>query len=83
MIYYELTGVVADLYHNGVRYWASKTKIDNVGSRLLQHSERAWLEEDDTVRFIKHRETGIMTPVDMREFFLVKLRSSHINLESR
>jgi hypothetical protein len=47
-------------------------------TRLLQHSERVWQETDDTVKFIKHRDTGIMTPIDMREFFLVKLRARNI-----
>jgi hypothetical protein len=88
MIYYELNRSVADHYYNGVRYWVSNgdTKPDSwIGAmqrsrgggslKLLQHSERAWEEEGDVVKFIKNRFTGLMTPIDMREFFLVKLRA--------
>lgn len=45
-------------------------------SRVLVSANRVWrLKKDGTVSFIKHRETGIMTPVDMKEFFLVQLRA--------
>ena len=45
-------------------------------SRLLTSANRVWrLKSDGTVSFTKHRETGTMTPVDMKEFFLVQLRS--------
>ena len=45
-------------------------------SRLLVSANRVWrLKRDGTVSFIKHRESGIMTPVDMKEFFLVQLQS--------
>lgn len=73
MTYYEMSKAVADHYYNGVRYWAADPQL-----RLLQHSTRVWQEKDDTVKYIKHRDTGIMTPVDMREFFLVKLRAKSI-----
>jgi len=86
MIYYELNKAVADFYHNGVRYWVSNSDANanswieamqrkHGNHKLLQQSERAWREEDGVVKFIKHRGAGIMTPVDMREFFLVKLRA--------
>jgi hypothetical protein len=39
-------------------------------------SDRMWSEEDDGVKFIKNRRTEKNnTPVDMKEFFLIKLRS--------
>jgi hypothetical protein len=75
MIYYELSKAVADHYHNGARYWVSNSDAMSGRLTLLQHSERAWEEEGDVVKFIKNRHTGLMTPVDMREFFLVKLQA--------
>ena len=89
MIYYEMNKAVADHYYNGVRYWAAtEAPVPNSWisamlarrgqTRLLQHSERVWQETDDTVKFIKNRFTGIMTPIDMREFFLVKLTARNI-----
>lgn len=90
MIYYELNQSVADSQYNGVRYWASNNDSNPISwigamqrrlegsSKLLQNSNRAWKEEDDVVKFIKNRDTGIMTPVDMREFFLVKLRAKNV-----
>lgn len=39
-------------------------------------SERVWSEEDHGVKFIKNRLTEKNnTPVDMKEFFWIKLRS--------
>lgn len=92
MIYYELNKAVADHYHNGVRYWVSNSDTNSdswIGAmqrshggdgslKLLQQSERAWEEKGDVVKFIKNRYTGLMTPIDMREFFLVKLRARNI-----
>lgn len=43
---------------------------------LMQKSDRAWAEEEDGVRFLKHRYSDAsVTPVDMKEFFWIKLRS--------
>lgn len=91
MIYYELSKAVAYQYHNGVRYWVSNgdTKPDSwIGAMqrsygggslvLMQHSDRVWEEEGDVVKFIKNRHTGLMTPIDMREFFLVKLQARSV-----
>ncbi len=43
---------------------------------LMQNSERAWAEEDDgDVRFLKHHfSEAAVTPVDMKEFFWIKLK---------
>ena len=76
MIYFEIGRKIADMQFGGARYWVSRPGAN--AFRYLQASDRAWSEEGDGVRFIKHRETGIMTPVDMREFFLVKLRARNI-----
>jgi hypothetical protein len=49
-------------------------------SRALSIANRVWrLKPDGTVSYSKHRETGIMAPVDQKEFFLVQLRSMPYN----
>jgi hypothetical protein len=46
---------------------------------LMLYSDRVWAEEDHGVRFMKNRTTGIKdSPIDMKEFFLIKLRSKTI-----
>jgi hypothetical protein len=90
MIYCELKKAVADERFDGVRYWVfNETPVRRPwGSEMQQHrqrssvrellekSDRTWKEHDNgAVTFIKNRFTGIMTPVDMREFFVVKLRA--------
>lgn len=43
----------------------------------MQYADRVWkLTNDGTVTFIKHRQTGIMTAVDMKEFALVQYAAS-------
>ena len=78
MIYYELSKAVADHYHNGIRHWVSNSDTMPRPLTLLHHSERVWQEQGDTVKFIKNRHTGLMTPVDVREFFLVKLQARSV-----
>jgi hypothetical protein len=75
--YYELGSIIADNKFGGHRYFHSYSSEMSHGtnSRVGYMSDRIWLENNDTVKFVKNRHTGIMTPVDMREFFLVKLRS--------
>ena len=48
--------------------------------RILEaFSDRMWAEEDAGVKFIKNRRTQRNnTPVDMKEFFWIKLRSQAI-----
>ena len=43
---------------------------------LMMYSERVWAEEEDGVRYLKNRTTGIKDlPIDMKEFVWVKLKS--------
>jgi hypothetical protein len=44
---------------------------------LTYGSDRIWEwdRETDSVRYIKNRDTGIMTPVDRKEFLLIQLRA--------
>jgi hypothetical protein len=43
---------------------------------FMMYSERVWAEEEDGVRYLKNRTTGIKDlPIDMKEFVWVKLKS--------
>ncbi len=49
-------------------------------SKTLSIADRVWrLKQDGTISYSKNRLSGIMTPVDMKEFFLVQLRSVPYN----
>jgi hypothetical protein len=62
--YLALYGVKKYVAVNGFQSWA------------MLHSERVWAEEEDGVRYLKNRTTGSKdSPIDMKEFFLIKLRS--------
>jgi len=58
-------------------YNTPKIKIVTAHERyLMMYSERVWAEEDHSVSYLKNRLTGIEDlPIDMKEFFLIKLRS--------
>lgn len=44
---------------------------------LMRWSERVWTEDETGVRYIKNRfDSASVAVVDMKEFFLVKLRSA-------
>ena len=46
---------------------------------LMLYSERVWAEEEDDVRYLKNRTTGVKdSPIDMKEFVWVKLKSKTI-----
>jgi hypothetical protein len=43
---------------------------------LMMYSERVWAEEEDDIRYLKNRTTGTKdSPIDMKEFVWVKLKS--------
>jgi len=79
--YYELPKFIADSKYDGVQYWYSYRAVSSLSRKdydvlkLTHNSTRVWCETDNLVRYIKNREHGILKTVDMREFFLVKLRS--------
>lgn len=53
--------------------------IGGAHRRLMLHSNRVWVEEDTGVRFLKHRfSEASTTPVDMKEFFWIKLKSATV-----
>ena len=61
-------------------YDTPKIKVVTAHERyLMMYSERVWAEEEDGVRFIKHRhQAAESTPVDEKEFFWIKLKSKTI-----
>jgi hypothetical protein len=83
-VYFEIADIAVEKY--GHKYLAIYD-ADNVTTpgatrRLYQikaFSDRMWSEEDDGVKFIKNRRTAKNnTPVDMKEFFWIKLKSKTI-----
>jgi hypothetical protein len=47
--------------------------------RLMHYAERIWQEDDTGIKFIKNRNGNPeTTPVDMKEFFWVKLSSKEV-----
>ena len=46
---------------------------------LMLYSERVWAEGKDGVKYLKNRMTGVKdSPIDMKEFFWIKLKSKTI-----
>lgn len=80
-VFFEIADEFVEKY--GHKYLAlyDADNLNNLskGRRLWEittFAERVWSEEDDSVKFIKNRRTEKNnTPVDMKEFFLIKLRS--------
>ncbi len=78
-IFFELADCAVKDF--GGKYFAlydtRKSKVMMGSDRyLLINSNRVWAEEDEGVRFIKHRYSEAeTTPVDMKEFLWIKLKS--------
>ena len=81
VVYYELSPAAAERF-GGVRYWYShETRIPRsytFKQQLMYMSDRAWMHCGDSVVYLKNRlsaQSPSKIPVDMREFFVVQLRS--------
>jgi hypothetical protein len=78
-IFFEIGDSVT---HLPGKYLADYDVMVNVPYRYLgtmQASERVWCEDESGVKFIKNRWLPLDTaPVDMKEFFWIKLRSVKI-----
>jgi hypothetical protein len=60
-------------------YDVQSVAISGTGAQRMQMSERVWAEGKDSVKYLKNRFTGSKdSPIDMKEFFWVKLRSKTI-----
>jgi hypothetical protein len=57
-------------------YDVQSVAISGHGAQRMQLSERVWAEGKNGVKYLKNRVSSIEnTPVDMKEFFWIKLRS--------
>lgn len=82
-VFFEIADIFVEKY--GHKYLAvyDADNVDKFGPRaqawlreMRTVSDRMWSEEDHGVKFIKNRRTEKNnTPADMKEFFLIKLRS--------
>jgi hypothetical protein len=53
--------------------------ISGHGAQTMQMSVRVWAEGKDGVKYLKNRFTGSKdSPIDMKEFFWIKLKSKTI-----
>ena len=81
-VFFELADGVVEEY--GHKYLAlyNVRKSAVIGGQyreILLMSNRVWVEEDTGVRFLKHRfSEASTTPVDMKEFFWIKLKSATV-----
>jgi hypothetical protein len=80
-VFFEISDTFVEKYgHKYLAIYDADNVITPGASRRLYQikafSDRMWSEEDDGVKFIKNRRTEKNnTPVDMKEFFWIKLRS--------
>jgi hypothetical protein len=80
-VYFEIADIAVEKYgHKYIAIYDADNGNRPVPDRRLWEmkafSDRMWSEEDDGVKFIKNRRTQRNnTPVDMKEFFWIKLRS--------
>jgi hypothetical protein len=73
MLYYEIQ------YPEGPRYFCHRNGIGLF--QQAQMAQRIWHEKDHEIVWLKHRLGGRMTPIDMKEFFWVKLTA--VNFDER
>jgi hypothetical protein len=80
-VFFEISDTAVEKYgHKYLAvYDADNMNRLNEGRRFREITylaDRVWSEEDHGVKFIKNRRTEKNnTPVDMKEFFLIKLKS--------
>ena len=82
ILYYEVSdGMVEKLGGKYFRYSTSLRSARSgvsIGPEMVgKFANRIWEYDPttDVVRYIKNRYTGIMTKIDMKEFFLIQLRA--------
>jgi hypothetical protein len=82
ILYYEVSdGMVEKLGGKYFRYITSMRSARSGNSKgpqmVGQFSNRIWEwdPETDKVRYIKHRHTGIMTEVDLKEFAIIQIKA--------
>lgn len=82
ILYYEVNDNMVERL--GGKYFSYSTSLRSARSGISKgpemvgtFSDRIWEYDPttNTVRYVKNRETGTMTKVDMKEFFLIQLKS--------
>lgn len=77
--YFELSPAITGAPHKNLVAYDVKMDADGymppryVG--VMQASERVWIEDDAGVRYVKNKTWQPEQPVDLKEFFWVKLKS--------
>ena len=77
-VFFEIADWAVEQY--GHKYLAlydvQSVAISGHGAQTMQMSDRVWAEGKGGVKYLKNRLTGSKdSPIDMKEFFLIKLRS--------
>lgn len=75
-VYFELNDKFAEKHGNKYIVAHNVADIESIYRwyrQVMLHSERAWLESDIHVEFIKHR-WEVDPVVDMKEFMWIKLK---------
>lgn len=82
VLYYEVNDSMVKRL--GGKYFRYTTSLRSARSGVSKGPEMVgkfsrriweWDPETDLVRYIKHRDTGIMTVVDRKEFVMIQLRA--------
>lgn len=80
-VFFEIADAFVGKYEHKHLALYDADNMNNLGKgrrfrEITYLSDRVWSEEDHGVKFIKNRRTEKNnTPVDMKEFFWIKLRS--------
>lgn len=77
--YFELSPAITGAPHKNLAAYDIKLSASgHLPARyigVIQASERVWLEDNDSVWFMKNKLVDPHQPVDLKEFFWVKLKS--------
>jgi hypothetical protein len=81
-VYYELSDCIVGPEGKYFAAYNVRKSESIAGSRyrgLMSNSDRAWAEDENGVRFIKHRFADIpLVQVDMEEFVMIKLMAESV-----
>jgi hypothetical protein len=80
-VFFEIADwAVAEYGHKYLAlYNVESVAISGHGAQTMQMSERVWAEGKSGVKYLKNRLTGSKnSPIDMKEFVWVKLKSKTI-----
>ena len=73
-LYFELPDSAVEK-NNCRKYYAKYNVLDYGPTNLHLFSHRIWVEEDNTIKYLKNKDSGGRdVPVDMDEFLMIKLR---------